>query len=163
MVMKLNFKSGVLFGENLMGCEMGCTKVVMKKPVYLSQAVVYRSTNCSEYFECGNCLQKNENFSIGNFGVKMGKMAKCLILNREAPSKNFWQRVFTKSKSRNITVKKRHYFFINFRVFHCVYITIQCNVTSLHNSSNSSLCIQLFYENTSYIEYEVLRNVYLRI
>ena len=25
MVMKPNFKSGVLFGENLMGCEMGCT------------------------------------------------------------------------------------------------------------------------------------------
>ena len=40
MVMKPNFKSGVLFGENLMGCEMGCTKVVMKKPVYLDQAIL---------------------------------------------------------------------------------------------------------------------------
>ena len=30
-VMKPNFKSGVLFGENLMGCEIGRTKVVMKK------------------------------------------------------------------------------------------------------------------------------------
>ena len=39
-VMKPNFKSGVLFGENLMGCEMGCTKVVMKKPIYLSQAIL---------------------------------------------------------------------------------------------------------------------------
>ena len=29
MVMKPNFKSGVLFGENLMGCEMGKIKVVM--------------------------------------------------------------------------------------------------------------------------------------
>ena len=28
-VMKPNFKSGVLFGENLMGCEMGKIKVVM--------------------------------------------------------------------------------------------------------------------------------------
>ena len=36
-VMKLNFKSGVLFGESLMGCEMGKIKVVMNKPVYLSQ------------------------------------------------------------------------------------------------------------------------------
>ena len=31
MVMKPNFKSGVLFGENLMGCEMGKMKVVMNK------------------------------------------------------------------------------------------------------------------------------------
>ena len=38
--MKPNFKSGVLFGENLMGCEMGKTKVVMNKPVYLGQAIL---------------------------------------------------------------------------------------------------------------------------
>ena len=38
--MKPNFKSGVLFGENLMGCEMGKIKVVMNKPVYLSQAIL---------------------------------------------------------------------------------------------------------------------------
>ena len=34
-VVKPNFKSGVLFGENLMGCEMGKIKAVMNKPVYL--------------------------------------------------------------------------------------------------------------------------------
>ena len=39
-VMKPNFKSGVRFDENLMGCEMGKIKVVMKKPVYLGQAVL---------------------------------------------------------------------------------------------------------------------------
>ena len=39
-VMKPNFKSGVLFGENLMGCEMGKIKVVMNKPVHLSQAIL---------------------------------------------------------------------------------------------------------------------------
>ena len=39
-VMKPNFKSGVLFGENLVGCEMGKIKVVMKKPVYLIQMVL---------------------------------------------------------------------------------------------------------------------------
>ena len=39
-VMRPNFKSGVLFGENLMGCEMGKIKVVMKKPVYLGQAIL---------------------------------------------------------------------------------------------------------------------------
>ena len=39
-IMKPNFKSGVLFGENLMGCEMGKVKVVMKKPVYLGQAIL---------------------------------------------------------------------------------------------------------------------------
>ena len=39
-VMKPNFISGVLFGENLMGCEMGKVKVVMNKPVYLGQAIL---------------------------------------------------------------------------------------------------------------------------
>ena len=40
IVMKPNFKSGVLFGENLMGCEMGKIKVVLNKPVYLGQAIL---------------------------------------------------------------------------------------------------------------------------
>ena len=39
-VMKPNFKSGVLFGEILMGCEMGKVKVVMNKPFYLGQAIL---------------------------------------------------------------------------------------------------------------------------
>ena len=39
-VMKPNFKSGVRFGENLMGCEMGKIKVVMKKLIYLGQAIL---------------------------------------------------------------------------------------------------------------------------
>ena len=39
-VMKSNFKSGVLFGENLMGCEMRKIKVVMNKSVYLGQAIL---------------------------------------------------------------------------------------------------------------------------
>ena len=39
-VMKPNFKSGDLFGKNLMGCEMGKIKVVMNKPVYLGQAIL---------------------------------------------------------------------------------------------------------------------------
>ena len=39
-VMKPNFKSGVLFDENLMGCEMGKIEVVMNKPVYLGQAIL---------------------------------------------------------------------------------------------------------------------------
>ena len=39
-VMKPNFKSGVLFGENLMGCEMGKIKVVMNKLVYLGPAIL---------------------------------------------------------------------------------------------------------------------------
>ena len=40
MVMKPNFKSGILFGENLMGCKMGKIKVVMNKLVYLSQVIL---------------------------------------------------------------------------------------------------------------------------
>ena len=39
-VIKSNFKSGVLFGENLMGCEMGRIEVVMNKPVYLGQVML---------------------------------------------------------------------------------------------------------------------------
>ena len=39
-VMKPNFKSGTLFGENLMGCEMGKIKVVMNKLVYLGQVTL---------------------------------------------------------------------------------------------------------------------------
>ena len=39
-VMKPNFNSGILFGENLMGCEMGKIKVVMNKLVYLGQAIL---------------------------------------------------------------------------------------------------------------------------
>ena len=39
-VMKPNFKSGVLFGKNLMGCKMGKIKVVMNKLVYLGQAIL---------------------------------------------------------------------------------------------------------------------------
>ena len=39
-VMKPNFKSGVLFGGNLMGCKMGKIKVVMNKPVFLGQAIL---------------------------------------------------------------------------------------------------------------------------
>ena len=38
-IMRPNFKSGVLFGENLMGCEMGKVKVMMNKPVYLGQTI----------------------------------------------------------------------------------------------------------------------------
>ena len=40
MVMKPNFKSGTLFGESLMGCEMGKVKVEMNKPVYLGHAIL---------------------------------------------------------------------------------------------------------------------------
>ena len=38
--MKPNFKSGTLFDENLMRCEMGKIKVVMNKPVYLGQVIL---------------------------------------------------------------------------------------------------------------------------
>ena len=40
VVMKPNFKSGVQFSSNLMGCKIGKLKVVMNKPVYLGQATL---------------------------------------------------------------------------------------------------------------------------
>ena len=39
-VMKPKFKPGVLFGENLIRCEMGKIRVVMNKPVYLGQVIL---------------------------------------------------------------------------------------------------------------------------
>ena len=39
-VMKPNFKSGTLLGDDLMGSEMGKVKVIMNKPVYLGQAIL---------------------------------------------------------------------------------------------------------------------------
>ena len=36
-VMKPNFKSSIRFNENLMGCEMGKSKVVMKNPFILGK------------------------------------------------------------------------------------------------------------------------------
>ena len=40
LVMKPNFKDGRKFSENLMGVEMGKTKIKMTKPVYLGQAIL---------------------------------------------------------------------------------------------------------------------------
>ena len=48
-IMKPNFKSGILFGENLLGCEMGETKVVMNKPVYLGQTILNLSKTMYEF------------------------------------------------------------------------------------------------------------------
>ena len=39
-VIHSNFISGVLFGENLMDCEIGKIEVMMNKPIYLSQAIL---------------------------------------------------------------------------------------------------------------------------
>ena len=39
-IMKPNFKSGVLYGSNLMGCKMGKTILKMNKPVYIGQAIL---------------------------------------------------------------------------------------------------------------------------
>ena len=60
-VMKPNFKSGVLFGENLMGCEMGKVKVVMNKPVYLSQAILDLSKIIMYKFHYDHMKQKYNN------------------------------------------------------------------------------------------------------
>ena len=39
-VMKPSFKSGTVFSENLMGCEMEKIRVVMNKRIYLRQAIL---------------------------------------------------------------------------------------------------------------------------
>ena len=57
-VMKPNFKSGTLFGENLMGCEMGKIKVVMNKPVYLGQVILDLSKIIMYRFHYGYMVPK---------------------------------------------------------------------------------------------------------
>ena len=39
-IMHPNFKSGIRFDTNLMGCEMGKIKVKMNKPIYLGQVIL---------------------------------------------------------------------------------------------------------------------------
>ena len=58
-VMKPNFKSGVLFGENLMGCEMGKVKVVINKLVYLGQAIIDLSKIVMYEFHYDYMVPKN--------------------------------------------------------------------------------------------------------
>ena len=60
-VMKPNFKSGVLFGENLMGCEMGKIKVMMNKLVYLGQAILDLSKIIMYEFHYDYMLPKYNN------------------------------------------------------------------------------------------------------
>ena len=57
-VMCPNFKSGILFGENLMGCEMGKVKVVMNKPIYLGQAILDLSKTVMYEFHYDYMKQK---------------------------------------------------------------------------------------------------------
>ena len=60
-VMKPNFKSGVLFGENLMGCETGKIKVAMNKPVYLDQVILDLSKIMMYEFRYDYIKQKYNN------------------------------------------------------------------------------------------------------
>ena len=63
-VMKPNFKSGVFFGENLMGCEMGKIKVVMNKPVYLGKEILDLSKIIGMY-------EFHYDYMIPNYGKKL--------------------------------------------------------------------------------------------
>ena len=65
-VMRPNFKSGVLFGENLMGCEMGKIKVVMNKPVYLGQAIL----DLSKIVMC----EFHHNYMVPKYGLEKLKL-----------------------------------------------------------------------------------------
>ena len=64
-VMKPNWnsRSGILFAENLMGCEMGKIKVTMNKPIYLGQAILDLSTIIMYEF--------HYNYMIPKYGDKL--------------------------------------------------------------------------------------------
>ena len=57
-IMKPNFKSGVLYGLNLMGCEMGKTILRMNKPVYIGQAILDLSKTIMYKFDNDYMLPK---------------------------------------------------------------------------------------------------------
>ena len=57
-VMKPNFKSGTLLGDDLMGCEMGKVKVVMNKPIYL--AIGWETWNQRNAKELRSALLKRQ-------------------------------------------------------------------------------------------------------
>ena len=62
-LMKLNFKSRIIFTNNLMGCKVGKTSVLMDKPVYLRQTIFYLSKINSYEFHCDYMKPKyGENF-----------------------------------------------------------------------------------------------------
>ena len=64
-VMKPNFKSGTLLGDDLMGCEMGKIKVVMNKPVYLGQVILDLSKIIMYEFHCDYMVPKyGENIKL---------------------------------------------------------------------------------------------------
>ena len=64
-VMKPNTKSGILFGENLMGCEMGRIKVVMNKPIHLGQATLNLSKTVMYEFHYDYMVPKyGENLTL---------------------------------------------------------------------------------------------------
>ena len=64
-VMKPNFKSGVLYGPNLMGCEMGKTVLKMNKPVYIRQAILDLSKTIMYEFHYDYMLPKyGDRFSL---------------------------------------------------------------------------------------------------
>ena len=60
-VMKPNFKSGVLFGESQMGCEMGHVKITMNKPFYLGQTILDLSKIIMYEFHCNYMVPKYGN------------------------------------------------------------------------------------------------------
>ena len=67
-----NFKSGVLFGENLMGCEMGKVKVMMNKPVYLGQAILDFSKTVMYEFHYDYLVPKyGENLTLCYMGTDL--------------------------------------------------------------------------------------------
>ena len=63
-VMKPNFKSGTLLGSDLMSCEMGKVRVVMNKPVYLSQAILDLSKTIMYEFHYDYMKQKYDNYKL---------------------------------------------------------------------------------------------------
>ena len=81
VVMKPNFKSGTLFGTNLMGCEMGKIKVVMNKPVYLGKTILDLSKIVMYEFHYDYMKQKDNDDKLTLFYMDMDSLIYNIEMN----------------------------------------------------------------------------------
>ena len=104
--MKPNFNCGVLFGENLIGCEMGKTKVVMNKPVYLGQPILDLSKIVMHEFHYDYIKPKyGNNLTLGNMDTDS---LWCITLKLKTSIKTLCM-MWRQDSMRVVIAKQDHY------------------------------------------------------
>ena len=93
-VMRSNFKSGILLGFDLMSCEMGKLKVVMRKPVNLGQAILDLSKTVIYEFHYDYMKRK-----YGDNELKLCYMDKVSLIYR-IKTKDFYKDIAENVETR---------------------------------------------------------------